>query len=389
MTAELNGSIPANHQYWWQSTGQNLADMLRAADYSEDAQYEFLSFYRDHICPELGNSPEVDSVKSIITYDGTPIEYSYSFSGTLGHPTVRFVADLSPLRPLNATDPFKTDGMRRAIDAFLERSNQADATWYYALKEYLELKSSASKVRDIIAQTGHQSPVMLGFDISRGEADGSPPNLGTGKIYFLPCFAAAERGMTRWQVISQAVKQLPEVASLPNILSSLALIDDYLASKPKDWQQGARFISIDLLHPSKSRIKVYLRCPGTSFDDMWDFYTLGGKLDASLDDKAKFQQLFRLIMGCRDGDPDPNPFNSPFFSLNSETRMTSVQHKLTTMYFSFSADHPVPVPKLNFCPRVFGADDAVVTKGLSQWFKEQSWDEVSATSYESLVGNIL
>jgi len=382
LTAEIGKAAPSGTLYWWNTTGRNLADMLRVAKYPEPAKHGFLSFYRNQICGRLGSPPTSTSVKSGMTYDGTPIEYSYSFNASTKLPTVRFVVDLNPLRePSDANPPLSTAAMQDVVQAFAARNSKADTTWYHGLKRYFDVKSEPAKVKEIIAQAGHQSPEMLGFDIHRKIKSNEVP--ATGKLYFLPCLAAAERGITRWKAVTGAIKQLPEIETMPNMLTSLSLIEAYLASKPEEWQQGARYLSTDLLPPSESRIKVYLRCPGDTFAEMWDFYTLGGRLTGLDDDKEMFRDLFRLVMGAEDG---PDPGKVPEIASGLETR---VRRKLTTIYFSLSNDSVTPTPKLCFCAKNFAHDDGVVARGLEKWFRKYGWTDPEVNAYDKDLKEVL
>ncbi|KAI1777007.1 hypothetical protein F4818DRAFT_408811 [Hypoxylon cercidicola] len=54
-----------------------------------------------------------------------------------------------------------------------------------------------------------------------------------GKAYFLPRIAEAARKIG-FEVICASIRQLPDISYRPKILSSLRMLEEYLASKPKD-----------------------------------------------------------------------------------------------------------------------------------------------------------
>lgn len=56
------------------------------------------------------------------------------------------------------------------------------------------------------------------------------------------CSTAAAKGITRWQAVRLAIRQLPEINSHTDILRSLGSIEDYLSDKPKDWENGPRYL---------------------------------------------------------------------------------------------------------------------------------------------------
>lgn len=48
----------ANHQFWWDKTGKQLAKLLHCAGYSKSEQYTELIFFTFHVVPELGAAPD-------------------------------------------------------------------------------------------------------------------------------------------------------------------------------------------------------------------------------------------------------------------------------------------------------------------------------------------
>ena len=171
-----------------------------------------------------------------------------------------------------------------------------------------------------------------------------------GKVYYLLCFAAALESKTRWQVVRLAIRQLPGIDAQPNILHALGIMEEYLAGKPKDWENGARYLATDFVEPEKARLKIYLRVLGDMFDETWDYYMLGGRITELDEDKDRFHDLIELTSGSE--------------SLMCDVRRsTHVKRKATTMYFSLSADSPWPTPKLNIYPANFAANDESIIRG--------------------------
>ncbi|KAK5625995.1 hypothetical protein RRF57_001711 [Xylaria bambusicola] len=190
---------------------------------------------------------------------------------------------------------------------------------------------------------------MIGFDIHRKPASrGRLPVMG--KVYFLPCFAAAYESTTRWQVVRSAIRQLPEIDKQSNILRALGMIEEYLAEKPRDWEDGARYLATDFVEPGKARLKIYLRTAGDTFEEAWDYYILGGRLTEFDEDKNKFRELVELTSGRGQVKNDARP-------------STHVRRKATTIYFSLSADSPYPAPKICIYPANFATSDESIMRG--------------------------
>lgn len=70
-----------------------------------------------------------------------------------------------------------------------------------------------------------------------------------------------------------------------------------------------------------------MHCFGTTFDEIWDYYTLGGRIPDLDDEKEKFCDLVDLVSGTTYAD------NRSKSQIELQ-RFTSVSQKLTAIYFS-------------------------------------------------------
>lgn len=377
-TAIITANKEHETQYWWRTTGRDLANMLQEADYPEEAQRQFLRFYRDNVCPQLGSHPDDTSAKSGIGKDGDPFEYSFEFKGSTQNAGVRFGVDLSPLRPVDTANPLSIARSQKVIDALSKTTSGFDDTWYRALCRWFVYSHLPRKEQDaLIEQAGHQMPMVLGFDI---HTHLSAPNVlpVMAKVYFPPCFAAAEKGITRWDAVRMGIRQLPHINSSPNILRSLETIEDYLSTKPKEFEDGVRYLATDFLAPEKTRLKIYLRYPGRSFEHIWDFYTLGGRITGLEEDKEKFRDLMNLMNGANDTSETQERTQTNGSSL------AKVRVKTTTIYFSLSAENPGPAPKIGFFPANVAKNDEVIARGLDTWLSKYGWYDGGKTLEERL-----
>lgn len=367
--------------YWWNTSGRDLSNMLHEANYPEEVQRHFLSYYRDTICPLLGARHGSTSTKSGVGWDGNPLEYSFELKGSTKSQSVRFVVDLTELRPANKANPLSMATTQKVVNALAERTPGFDDTWYRVLKEWFVYSHlSPTEQRALIAKSGQQTSVILGFDIYPRISDSERLPV-MGKVYFPPCYVAADKGITRWQAVRSAIQQLPDIDSHPNMLRSLNIINDYLSDKPEAWQMGTRYLATDLVAPGKARFKVYMRCFGTSFDEIWDYYTLGGRIPDLDDDKQKFRDLMDFVSGTTYADTRSK-------SRMEVSRFTSATQKLTAIYFSLSSENPYPAPKLCVYPANFAPNDEVIARGLDAWLSKYGW-HISGKSMEEQVRSVL
>ncbi|KAK2787334.1 hypothetical protein FQN52_007238 [Onygenales sp. PD_12] len=363
--------------FWWTSSGRGLARMLQESNYPEEVQHSFLTFYRNNVVPLLGDRPDETTPKSMLCRDGSPFEYSFELKSSSQNQGVRIALDLTQLRPADKSNPLGIATSQRFVDILSQKTPAFDDTWYRALRDRLVRSGLfTSEQNALIAKVGQQSSVVMGFDVHRQAVEpGKLP--GMGKVYFLPCFAAAAEGITNWQATRSAIQQLPGINSYPNILKSLEMINDYLSDKEEVWQMGARFLAVDLVAPANARLKLYLRCSGTTFEEIWDYYTLGGRIPNLDQDKEKFQALTDTTSGRPYDESRPeSQLGLPWFTSNTR--------KHSYVYFSLSARNPYPAPKLGLYPANFAPNDEVIVKGLDRWLDRYGWPRGGKSMEEQL-----
>jgi hypothetical protein len=155
-----------NRSYWWNTSGRDLANMLREANYPEEVQRNFLSYYRDSICTQLGPRPDSNSAKSGVGWDGSPLEYSWELKGSTKKSAVRFVVDLSPLHPADNENPLSMESTQKVVDAMAAKTPGFDDTWVHSLKRWFVYSHlSPEEQKALVKESGQQTSVILGFDI--------------------------------------------------------------------------------------------------------------------------------------------------------------------------------------------------------------------------------
>lgn len=356
--------------YWWLTSGRDLDRMMQEAGYPDEVQRQFLAYYRDTICPQLGQRPSGSSVKSGLGWDGSPFEYSFELKSSTASESVRFGADFANLSPPDDDEagpgPLDLSRAEKVINSFAGKTPGFDDTWYRSLVRFYDQSGNPkNKQLELVSKAGHQTPIVVGFDLfPRISSD--PTTLPVmGKVYFPPCHLAAAKGLSRWDAIYQSIQQLPDVSSFPRVLKSLDMIGEYLASKPAQWKDGARYLATDFVVPEKARLKIYLRYPGESFDEIWDYYTLGGRIPTMDGDKAMFRDLIALTGQGSDG---VNTSSSV-----SHSDFTDFRRKKTCIYFSLSPDNETPASKIGIYPANFAPNDGVIARGLDSWLRKYNW----------------
>lgn len=119
--------------YWFRTSGQDLARMMQEADYPDETKSQFLTFYRNTICPLLATKPRPDSRPTAVGWDGNPFEYSFEFKASTKKTGVRFVLDLSEYRPPNLENPLSLETVEKVLDVLSAKSPLYDDHWVSSL----------------------------------------------------------------------------------------------------------------------------------------------------------------------------------------------------------------------------------------------------------------
>lgn len=115
--------------YWWRTSGLDLALMMEQAGFPDKTQDQFLTFYGNVICPLLKGKPQAGSMPTAVGWDGNPFEYSWEFKGSTKKSSVRFVLDLSEVRPPNKNSPMSVDTVEEVLKILKDKSPLYDDHW--------------------------------------------------------------------------------------------------------------------------------------------------------------------------------------------------------------------------------------------------------------------
>lgn len=152
------------------------------------------------------------------------------------------------------------------------------------------------------------------------------------------------------------------------------MLESYLDSKP-GFKDDIRGLSVDCIAPGQARLKVYMRYHGDSFDELWDYYTLGGRIPSHGFDADK--DVFRDLMEMTSGPG----------GLKMDTEHPH-KTKPTAIYFSLSPTKPFPIPKVYYYPAISARNDLEIAQGLDRWFAKYGWYHGGRTM-EQRVSSIL
>lgn len=242
---------------------------------------------------------------------------------------------------------------------------------------YVYANTPVEKQRDLVRRVGIQTQTILGFDINPKILEKAPGKIPVmAKSYFPPNFAAVDHNLTNFQSLSLGIRLLPDIAQYPNLLHSLRLLEDYVEDHPQ-YHQSGRGMAPDLVPAGLARLKIYMRYLGDNFDEMWDFYTLGGRIPDLESDKERIRELTELSAGR---DYPPEKVRAETYA--DKKRRHIFRSKPHALYFSLTPDKPYPVPKLYYYPAQKAPNDEAIAQGIDAWLGKEGWADGGRTVEE-------
>ncbi|KAK2755779.1 hypothetical protein FQN54_005929 [Arachnomyces sp. PD_36] len=254
---------------WWSMTAPRLSIMLEYANYNIHQQYKYLCFYREHIIPALGPFPKkgqsTSSWTSALCRPGIPLELSLNYPQSV----VRFAMEV--IGPLAGTrhDPFNAhftgDFLRKLALSPLFQEN-FDIQWFNHFTDQLRLTREESEFVSGKAESLNviKTQYLVAFDLKK---TGDP----LGKVYFYPHTKSVATGDTTGNVVFGAIRKIDVNGSFS---PQLSLMDDYLGSGSGSW---VHILGVDLVKPTRSRIKIYIANTHVYMSTVEELWTLGGR----------------------------------------------------------------------------------------------------------------
>ena len=351
-------------EFWWRTTGVPLAILLHTAAYSINDQLQNLLFYYQSITPELGVGPNAQGLprswKSFMTDHHSPIEFSWEWGRGGEAPIVRL--SIEPIGPYagGLVDPFNQYATTRLIYQYQPLIPDCDVRLFdHFSRELLSYKHVPSQ--------DHSSRTFVAFDFGKD-------NLML-KAYFLPTFKAVESKQSTWEIITQAIRDLPDYSL--SAYPALSTLQSYLTTSPHGSALEAEIFAIDCVAPRRSRLKIYMRSRSTSFDSVRDIMTLGGRLDGSSLNHGlnEVQKLWSLVF------PQWQPGSGAEDLRQNNHRTAGVLY-----YFDIKPETALPGVKIYIPVRHYGQNDLAIADGLAVYLKSQGQGHFARNYMEALEG---
>ena len=340
----------ADCNYWWQLTGQHLATMLFEAGYSVHEQYEGMIFHYHWVVPRLGPCPPLSGIpkwKSLLTVDGSPLEYSWKWNTAEGAPDVRYTVEPIGLFTGTILDPLNQGSTRELLYHLSLIMPSLDLTWFH---HFAAVFYDAEREKYMTEADAHlTTTIALAFEFLKKGL--------VVKAYFSPK-KLGQKGPAELNVWTNAIRStLPGSASLDKAVH-------FLKTNPQGSSLQPFMLAIDCVKPSKSRMKLYFQTPHTSFDSVRTIMTLGGQIQGVEIALEELQELIKLIAGL---DKDfPSSQELPTRASTAVDHFTGLPLLVSgyLYYFDIAPGSSMPDIKFYIPTRQYGENDLQIARGL-------------------------
>ena len=341
--------------------------MFTEAGYSVHETYEALIFYFHVIIPRLGPQPSPSGAlkwKSLLTVDGTPIEYSWKWNTVGGAPDVRYTMEPIGVHPGTTLDPLNQDSTKELLYQLATKMPSLDLTWFY---HFCKVFFDAEKERYVLENAGLlTSTLCVAFEFLKQGL--------SVKTYFGPKKIGQMQGPPPLNVWLDAVRGIA-----PNS-STIAEVSSFCKTDPEGSLLQPFMLAIDCVDPAKSRIKLYVQTRHTSFDSVRTIMTMGGKITGLEKGLEELEELVKLVLGL--GPDFPSSSDLPASNDYKPAALDNFvvdSHLIEghMYYFDIAPGSPLPDIKFYLPTRRYGKNDLEIARGLAKWLEARGRSQFS------------
>lgn len=340
----------ADCDYWWRLTGPPLAMMLFEARYSVHEQYEGMVFHYHWVVPRLGPCLPPNGKpkwKSTLAANGSPFEYSWKWNTADVAPTVRYTVE--PIGSFTGTilDPLNQVSTRELLYELDLIMPSLDLRWFYHFATALYDVEKEKYVKEATARL--TTTVLLAFELLKKDL--------VVKAYFYPKIIGQE-GPTGLAVFTNAIRGALSGSD------SLEKVVQFLKTDPEGSLLQPVLLAIDCVKPSRSRMKLYVHTPHTSFDSVRTIMTLGGQIQGVDNALKELQELIKLIVGLDKDFPSSKELPAP-------TAVAEGLYSGYAYYFDIAPGSLTPDIKFYIPIRSYGGNDLKIAQGLINFMESR------------------
>ncbi|KAJ5517087.1 hypothetical protein N7527_008647 [Penicillium freii] len=262
-----------DHKRWWDILAPVFGISMASIGYKLDVQYRHLLVLYDAVIPNMGPFPNANA--SNITWTSPfppgPLEASVNYQSG-GSSMFRFT--IEPVGPHAGTPADPVNEL--AAKQLMQRLGQlqpggVDSTMFDHFYPLLCVDGpEARRQWDSIAHIYHKCHTVTALDMQRSAAC-------TLKTYFPPLLRSTIMNTSMVEIIFDAVESFHKQSGL---CFDYTKIKEFMSDGKthETMMVGRSYLSFDCLDPAKSRIKVYTEAKVKTLEEVYSFWSLGGRL---------------------------------------------------------------------------------------------------------------
>ncbi|KAL9095873.1 MAG: hypothetical protein Q9165_001870 [Trypethelium subeluteriae] len=346
--------------FWWKLTGYHLAVMIDAAGYSLDKQYEVLLFHYHWIVPRLGPAPHPDGrpvFKSLIAYDGSPLEYSWKWNTTTGEPDIRYSWEAIGPNSGTAADPLNHGATLEYMEKMPSVLPNVDFSWYRHFLRELYNPDRSGYARELEQGNPQTTTLMHAVEYNKEKSFGL-------KSYIIPQKLLKGGDPATAKEWDDAIIKLNPDGNHPG----RDALQHFLTNNPEGRAMKVVIMGMDNVKPSKSRLKMYYSSAHTSFNAVREIMTMGGTRDIPESSLQDLRSMILAVLGLPSDFPDdqeiPLDDNVDNYWLSFATLRFGF-----TFFFDIAPTSGTPDVKFYLPTRKWGADDLTIARNLTAWMR--------------------
>ncbi|KAI9677128.1 MAG: hypothetical protein M1822_008237 [Bathelium mastoideum] len=354
----LPPSEDKNVEFWWKITGYHLAVMIDAAGYSPEKQYEVLLFHYHWIVPRLGPAPRPDgcaAFKSLIAYDGSPLEYSWKWNTTTGEPDIRYSWEAIGPKSGTAADPLNHDPSLDYMDKVPSVLPGVDFSWFRFFMQNIYNPDRSFYAKELEQGEPPATTLMHAVEYNKEKSFGL-------KSYFLARKLHLGGDPNTTKEWDDAIVKLSPDGDHPG----RDALQRFLTTSPEGRLMKPNVMGMDDVAPSKSRLKMYFTSAHTSFNSVREIMTMDGLRSIP---ESSLQDLRSMILAVLGLPADyPEDAEIPVGSdADSEWPDFAALCEGFIYFFDIARTSGTPDVKFYLTTRKYGADDLTIARNLTEW----------------------
>lgn len=308
----------------------------------------------------MGPAPHPDGravFKSLIAYDGSPLEYSWKWNTTSGEPDIRYSWEAIGPKSGTAADPLNHDPTLDYMEKVPSVLPSVDFSWYRHFLRELYNPDRSVYAKELEQGDPPATTLMHAVEYNKEKSFGL-------KSYFLPrkLFQGGDPATSKeWD---DAIVKLNPDGNHPG----RDALQHFLKTNPEGRLMKPNVMGMDDVKPSKSRLKMYFTSAHTCFNAVREIMTMGGTRDIPESSLQDLRSMILAVLGLPSDFPEDAEIPVEGNADNNWPDFAALCEGFV-FFFDIAPTSGTPDVKFYLTTRKYGADDLTIARNLTAWMR--------------------